>query len=147
MVTRYTVLFSLTILKFMTKVIGMRRPYAITIRKKFGDPKAAVSGGYYGEACYGDGGFGSTDPDPNAWYYGIYQMRRCKEGKIPVQMKFYKPTNPQTDAQQIQRGKISNAVFNWQHLTDSEKAVYNRRAFVYHITGYNLYCKEYLLSQ
>lgn len=130
----------------MTKIIGIRKPWAITIRKKFGDPKAAISGGFFGEAFYSTGGYGSTDPNPNAEFYGIYQMRRCKEGRIPIQMKFYRPTNPQTEAQQLQRYKIKVAVWEWQQLTEEQKAVYNRNATKYHITGYNLYVKNYLLS-
>lgn len=130
----------------MTKVLGIRKPWAVTIRKKFGDPKAAVSGGFFGEAFYGTGGYGSTDPNPNAEFYGIYQMRRCKEGKIPIQMKFYKPTNPQTLDQQAQRSKITVAVAEWQNLTDEAKAVYNKNAVKYRITGYNLYVKLRLLS-
>lgn len=116
------------------------------IRKKFGNPTASVSGGYYGEACFGDGGFGSTEPDPNAWFYGIYQQRRCSDGIRCVQMKFYRPTNPNTWKQQEQRGKLAAAVYDWQHLTDEQKEVYNKRAITRHISGYQLYCKEYILS-
>ena len=130
----------------MTKIIGIRKPWAITIKKKFGDPKSAVSGGFFGEAFFGTGGYGSTDPNPNAEFYGIYQMRRCKEGRIPIQMKFYKPTNPQTVDQQSQRAKITTAVSEWQNLTDEQKEVYNVNARKYHITGYNLYVKNRLLS-
>lgn len=130
----------------MTIVRGIRKPYGIMIRKKFGDSKASISGGYYGEAEFGTGGFGSTDPNPNAWCYGIYQQRRCSDGIRCVQMKFYKPTNPQTEAQQAQRAKITAAVTAWQSLTDEQKKVYNDNAVKYHITGYNLFCKEYLLS-
>ena len=130
----------------MTKVLGIRKPWAVQIRKKFGDPNAAVSGGFFGEAFFGTGGYGSTDPNPNAEFYGIYQMRKCREGKIPIQMKFYKPTNPQTMAQSIQRSKITIAVAEWQLLTDEQKALYNENAKKYHITGYNLYVKNRLLS-
>jgi hypothetical protein len=130
----------------MTKVIGIRMPYGRGLRKKLGNPQAAVSGGYYGEAMFGDGGYGSTNPNPDAWFYGIYQMRRCQEGYIPVQMKFYKPYNPQTEAQDAQRMKLRQAVLAWQLLTDEQKQVYNENAVKYRITGYNLFCKEYMLS-
>lgn len=142
----FSVLSSLTILNFMTKIIGIRKPYGMMIRKKFGDPKASVSGGYYGEANFGDGGFGSTDPDPNAWFYGIYQQRRCKDGIRCVQMKFYKPTNPNTFPQQVQRAKLATAVSVWQGLTEQEKQVYNRNALGKPLSGYQLFCKEYILS-
>ena len=130
----------------MTKIIGVRIPYSVRIRKKYGNPKSSVSGGFYGEAFFGTGGFGSDEIDPNSDYYGIYQMRRCKEGYIPVQMKFYRPSNPQTAPQQANRSKLADAVVAWQNLTQEQKEVYNQNAVIHHITGYNLFCKEYMLS-
>ena len=130
----------------MTIVRGIRKPWGIIVRKKLGDPKASVSGGYYCEANFGDGGYGSTDPNPNAWFYGVYQGRRCKEGYRTVQMKFYKPSNPQTPAQQAQRAKLTAAVWTWHALTDEEKEVYNKRAVGQPRTGYQLFCKEFMLS-
>ena len=130
----------------MTKVIGIRKPWCIYIRKKFGNNRDSLSGGFYGEADFGSGGFGSEEPNPTAPFYGIYQNRRCKEGLIPVQMKFYKPTNPQTEPQQTNRQKITDAVLAWQNLTEQEKQVYNRNALGQALTGYNLFVKNYLLS-
>ena len=130
----------------MTKVIGIRKPWSLTIRKKFGNPLASVSGGVYGVAIYGSGGYGSEIVDPNSDFYGVYQMRRCKEGYIPVQMKFYSPTNPQTEIQQSNRQKIADAVLAWQDLTDEQKEVYNENASGMKLTGYNLFVKNYLLS-
>ena len=79
-------------------------------------------------------------------YKGIYQMRRCKEGIIPIRMKFYKPSNPRTILQQANRQKYADGVLGWQSLTDEQKKVYNDNVKGRCLSGYNLYIKEYLLS-
>lgn len=99
-------------------------PYCVEVRKKIGSD-------------------GDTDP---LGCNGIYQMRTCKEGKIPIKMKFYVPTNPQTIPQQANRSKFNNAVVAWQGLTITQKNVYNERAKCRHFSGYNLYIREYMLS-
>lgn len=105
------------------------------IRKKLG-----FSGGY-GRLRYGIARFG---------YYklqaGIWQMRQTLQGKIPVNMRFYRPTNPQTMTQEANRAKFSAAMSAWQSLTDSEKEAYNVRAKKRGWFGRNLYIREYYQS-
>lgn len=79
-------------------------------------------------------------------YRGIYQMRHCKIGYVPIKMKFYEPYNPQTEPQQTNRQKLADAVAAWQSLTTEQKRVYNKNAVGQRFTGYNLFIREYMLS-
>jgi hypothetical protein len=79
-------------------------------------------------------------------WHGIYQQRKCKTGIETVRMKFYKPTNPNTPAQQHWREKFAQSILAWRALTDDQKKEYNRIAGSLHMSGYNLFQKQYLLS-
>lgn len=74
---------------------------------------------------------------------GIYQMRMTKRGKVPIKMKFYVPTNPQTVPQQANRQKFADAMTAWQALTAPEKTAYNKRARNIGLFGRNLFIREY----
>jgi len=104
----------------MAKVLGINSVRSVLIQKKWGT-----------EAGQG------LNPD-----FGIYQLRKCKEGKISIKMKFYTPANPQTQSQQDNRQKLSDAVAAYQILTDEQKAVYHKRAIGMRMSGYNLYIRE-----
>jgi len=52
------------------------------------------------------------------------------------------PRNPRTPAQQTNREKWKEIGKSWQLLSDSEKAVYNRRADGKPFSGFNLYVQE-----
>lgn len=82
------------------------------------------------------------EPDPLN-VKGIYQMRMTKRGKIPIKMRFYTPTNPQTVPQQANRQKFADAMSAWQSLTSSEKDAYNERARKRQMFGRNLFIREY----
>lgn len=84
-------------------------------------------------------------PLPFYWW-GIYQMRMCKEGKIPIRMKFYKPSDPKTIPQQANRSKFGDAVLAWQNLTYQQKQEYNRQASGNRFTGYHLFIRLFMLS-
>lgn len=75
--------------------------------------------------------------------YGIYQMRMTKRGKVPIKMKFYTPTNPQTEAQEANRQKFADAMTAWGALSSGEKAVYNERAKKRQMFGWGLFIREY----
>lgn len=130
----------------MTKVLTPQYPYSLTIRKRFGRPIYEEDGGLYGAAVYARGEYGGGANEPEHPTHGIYQMRHCIEGYIPVQMKFYRPANPNTEAQQTVRAKMADAVSAWQALTDEQKESYNLSASGTRMTGYNLFCKQFLLS-
>lgn len=83
---------------------------------------------------------GQPDPDN---VHGIYQMRMTKQGKRPVRMAFYTPTNPQTTAQQANRQKFADAMSAWSSLTAPQKAEYNERAKKRQMFGWGLFIREY----
>lgn len=108
---------------------------AMQQRKKF----ARVS--TYGKEVYGVNLYGNAIKEA-----GIYQMRRCKVGRRPIKMKFYRPTPNESEAQAAGRDKFSAAVLAWQGLTNEQKEVYRRGAVGKPLSGYNLYLREYMLS-
>lgn len=81
-------------------------------------------------------------PDPLN-VYGIWQMRMTRRGKVPLKMKFYRPTNPRSPAQQANRQKFANAMAAWQALTNQEKNAYNERAKKRQMFGWGLFIREY----
>lgn len=78
--------------------------------------------------------------------FGIYQMRMTKKGKVPIKMKFYVPTNPQTVPQQANRTKFAAAMSAWGALTAPEKAVYAERAKKRAMFPWGLFVREYYES-
>jgi hypothetical protein len=75
--------------------------------------------------------------------YGIYQMRMTRRGKVPIKMRFYRPTDPKTELQQANRQKFADAMQAWQDLTSEVKADYTRRARARGMLGHNLFIKQY----
>lgn len=85
----------------------------------------------------------SGDEDP--WNLrGIYQMRMTKKGKVPIKMRFYRPTDPKTPEQQAGRMKFKDAMLAWQGLTTGQKAVYTERAKPMQMFGHNLFIREFI---
>lgn len=130
----------------MVKILGIQKPYCVRLRRKFGWPvdseSCAVFGvGVFGKAFYGNPEGAAADPS-----FGIYQQRKCKEGKISIRMKFYAPPYTRTEGQDVCRVNFADAVSAWQALTTEQKGVYNNRAKYKNYSGYNLYLREYLLS-
>lgn len=74
---------------------------------------------------------------------GIYQMRLTKRGKVPVRMRFYEPTNPESTPQQANRTKFADAVAAWMALTSEQKASYTKRAKKRGMFGWGLFIREY----
>jgi len=108
----------------MVILTGINKGIGIKIRKKLGHDGA---------------------PDPKG-VYGIYQVRTRFDRQTQVKEKFYVPTNPQTEAQQANRQKMTDGVIAWQALTDQQKAAYNKNAIGKNLSGYNLFLSEYLYS-
>ena len=79
--------------------------------------------------------------------HGVYQMRNCVEGRIPVKMRF-QITREQTPtpARVANWSKFADGVSAWQGLTDEQKSVYNDKAKRLLMFGFNLYIREYMLS-
>lgn len=110
-------------------------PVAVSVSKKW-DTRS-----YFGRSTFGLSHFQQNDA-----YAGIYQQRKCREGKLTILMKFYKPTNPNTLPQQTVRSNFANAILNWQSLTPAEKEIYNESAKGQPFSGYNLFIRQYLNS-
>ena len=86
---------------------------------------------------------------------GVYQKRVTgynnagRKAHLPrkayyVRMRYYRPTNPNTPAQQAGRSKFADAVAGWAALTAAEKEEYNKRAHKLSRRGRNLYISEYM---
>jgi len=119
----------------MTKVLGSQFPYSVLIQKK------VISVLPFGVAFFGYVNYGSLHLSS-----GIYQMRKCREGRIPVKMEFYSPGAPKDPGQIASQQKLSAAVLAWQNLTDEQRLVYSKKAVGLHMSGYNLFIKYYMLS-
>ena len=88
---------------------------------------------------------------------GVYQQRYRRldfwtSGYTPKGKKqnfFMRPTwpeNPQSEAQIIQREKMSSAISAWWALTDEQKAWYRNYANRISRKGYNYFISQYLKS-
>lgn len=119
---------------------------AVEIRGKLG------RGTGYGFARRGDGLYGENTP-----VGGIYQKRYTgynQNGYIPgrprvpyyVRMRKYRPTNPNSPAQQSRRATFAEAVAAWQNMSEAERAPYKKRAVKKSRRGRNLFIQEYMLQ-
>lgn len=91
----------------------------------------------YGSVNYGIFRYGSDNPKGSVFTTDqkdfVYKVSKTK---------FYWPYNPRTVEQQANRTRFAILVFNWQSLTLSEKASYNKRARSRRMSGMNLFIKE-----
>jgi len=76
--------------------------------------------------------------------FGIYRLSNCREGKLSTKRHFYEYYTAATPARLIRRKKFAGAVPAWKLLTDGQKAWYNQRAVGRHMSGYNLFIKEFM---
>ena len=152
----------------MTKILTPTLPYGVIVQGKIGKPwqhgeEAFLGRMNFGAAQFGNEGtldewalfgdmefgvaiFGNTTNAKAIQAAGIYQRRHCKEGLLTCKMKFYAPPPSRTEPQGLQRDKMGPPVAAWKLLTDEQKAVYYKRAIGLHMTGYNLFIKEAMLS-
>jgi len=141
----------------MAEVQGIDKLFSFVPRKRFGVFRK------YGTAQFGFSNFGEDDiyyirtPYGSATYgvdifgdvvllSGIYRTDNVTGRTKYYREPYYIPKNPRTVSQQSNRQKYKNAVAAWQALTNSQKEVYNMRARNKKFSGYNLFIKEYLLS-
>lgn len=59
-------------------------------------------------------------------------------------MKFYRPTNPQTEPQQAWRGVFADGKTAWDALDPETKEQYRLKGRKLKMTGYNFHQSEYL---
>lgn len=113
--------------------------------------RGKIGGGSgFGFARYGHVHFGDTRPGGgiyrkkwtgyNQYGYAVGRKRRA----IYQRMRYYRPTNPRSEQQQEQRGKLADAVVAWRELDPVEKSRYNERGKRINRAGRNLFISWYL---
>ena len=142
----------------MVKVLSKQRTNSFGISRKLGIAYE------FGQRIYGEDRFGLEEIRLDYWGFGfneygnskygedntrwgVYQKRSENGKSFYVRMPFMTPTNPKTATQQNWRQVFTDGVIAWQSLTNEQKQVYNKRASKLHMTGYNLFLKEYLNSK
>ena len=109
--------------------------HSFEAHKKVGLPNG------YGRILYGISKYGINDERA-----GIYRTAHHDGRRFTQKMKFYRPTNPQTEAQQTWRGVFADGVLAWQNLTPAEKAQYNESAKPRKLNGFMYYMRLWLKS-
>jgi len=109
---------------------------SIDARGRFG-----YSGGF-GRIAFGDTRLGFYN-----WYCGIYQKKYYYGKPFISRMKFYRPTNPQTETQQAWRALIQQGWDFYRALSDDQKLNYKVRSKNLHMTGPNLFMSEFLKAR
>lgn len=119
----------------------------VTIANRMG-PGAGYGFARRGDSKYGDkrrhggvyqrrlAGFKRSAGDDSRDHYYTY-----------AKMRYYRPTNPRTVKQQINRNKFSEASAAWSLLTPVEKSVYNERGKKRSRVGRNIFISEYMKSK
>ena len=130
----------------MPEVEGVEKLLSILPSKRFGKPRC------YGRGMYAFSDYGAdeivcfSDRDVPIEFSGIYR-RDNVTGKVKhYREPYYITKNPRTGPQQTWRGVFADAVAAWKALTPDEKNQYNIKAKGKHMSGYNLFLREYLLS-
>ncbi len=84
-------------------------------------------------------------------FAGIMTANRGKQTQVmrsaPLRRfdgKTKKQISEGTPAQAIRRAIMRDAITAWQNLPDPQKAIYNTRAKPIQMSGYNLFCREWL---
>ncbi len=71
----------------------------------------------------------------------------CQRGRGTYVRRYTKPTNPNTVAQQAQRGRFAAAVAAWKGLSAEARADWQKRAKRDDRTGYHLFVGQFLAQQ
>lgn len=102
--------------------------------------------GRFGLFCFGDYDFGEFHARGRE-LDGVYQMRHCYDGIIPVKMRFAKEyKNHAVGNRSIGRNKFAAGMAAWGALTAEEKKVYNDIATKRRTNGRSIFMKKYMLS-
>jgi len=130
----------------MNEIEGVEKLLTILPSKRFGKHRC------YGRGMYGFSDYGADEiVIPNIHKTGIEFSGIYRHDNVTGEIKhyrepYYTPYNPRTETQQSNRQLLADAVVAWQALTPAEKEVYNKNAKGKHMSGYNLFLREYLLS-
>lgn len=97
------------------------------------------SGGAYGINSYGWSQYGASYPA-----YRVYRTY-SRGGKVKTSLIMYKYNDTSIDPSvRLCWPVLRQAVLNWQGFTEAQKKVYNKKARGLHMSGYNLYIKNYI---
>lgn len=105
----------------------------LDIRGRFG------RGGGFGRIAFAYNFFGFYSK-----YSGIYSKKYYFGTPYISKMKFYRPTNPQTEAQQAWRTVFANGKSAWSALEPEIKEQFRLKGQRRKMTGMNFFLSEYL---
>jgi len=77
---------------------------------------------------------------------GIYQKKKTFVGNRVSRMRYYRPTNPQTETQQAWRAVLAAGWTEYALLTEDEKVLLSKQARRLRMSGPNLFMRRWLLS-
>ncbi len=77
---------------------------------------------------------------------GIYQRKKTKKGWRTSRMRYYNPSNPQTETQQAWRAVLASGWEAYALLTTDEKVLLSKQARLRRMTGPNLFMSRWLQS-
>jgi hypothetical protein len=78
---------------------------------------------------------------------GIYQRKKTLAGWRTSRMRYYRPTNPQTEPQQDWRAELTAGWEAYSALTSEEKVVLSRKARLLRMSGPNLFMRKWLKGE
>ena len=84
-----------------------------------------------------------TDEGKNE-HFGIYQTININGEQRVIKRPFYKPRNPRTALQQLNRDTFKNACIQWQALDEPTKKVWREKAKGKPLYGFNLFVKWFM---
>ncbi len=107
----------------------------------FGEEFRVLIFEWFGTSQFGDIEFGDL-----ILLSGIYHTRRSAAGRHTARLKYYRPAPATSPAALATRVNFAAAISGWQSLTTIQRMVYNKRAVGLHMSGYNVYIREFLSS-
>lgn len=130
----------------MTKLYTLKLPKAIAISGRIGRPAEPERRGTYGVAVAGVAGYGDDGTAGLPAYCGIYQMRRCREGRIPIRMRLYDQKYTTSEILQANRTKFREGMDAWKELTEAQQKEYHKKVEHLKMHAHNYFIREYLKS-
>jgi hypothetical protein len=112
---------------------GIDKAISMNARGSFG------YGGGFGRIALGFNRFGFYSK-----YSGIYAKKFYFGKPYISKMKFYRPTNPQTETQQAWRAVFTAGHDAWTALDPETKEQWRFKALKLHMTGFNKFMSDYL---
>jgi hypothetical protein len=103
--------------------------------------KKQMADNIYGRVCRGWSEYGA--PYPSYFVFKIYHSWKHRHNIVT---KYYKSSNPHHPNILPRQAVYTAAVLAWQALTAPQKAVYNKRALGKYMSGWNLFCHDYLVQ-